>query len=286
MSQRYTTLIEAAQLRALIDEPDLVLIDCRHSLADTSLGERQYRAGHIPGARFLHLDRDLSGTMTGANGRHPLPHPDAMRLRFGQLGIGPGAQVIAYDEGNSMVSVRVWWLLNWLGHPEVAVLNGGLATWTAAGLPLTADAPADPMPRSWKHRLSLPTVDAGQVLSRLGSPGLTLIDARSAERFRGENETIDPVAGHIPESLNRPYLDNLGPDFRFKSAKKLRAEFLAVLDGRNADRVVHLCGSGVSAAHNILAMRIAGFAGGETLYPGSWSEWCSDPARPVATGAG
>jgi len=282
MTRRYTTLIEAGELAELLDEPDRVLIDCRHSLADTALGERQYRAGHIRSAHFMHLDRDLSGPMTGTNGRHPLPDPQAMAERFGRLGIGPGVQVVACDEANAMVAVRVWWLLNWLGHPEVAVLNGGLAAWTAAGLPVTTDPPAEPVPLSWTPGLSLPTVDAAQVLNRLASVGMNLLDARSADRFRGENETIDPVAGHIPGSLNRPWPDNLAADSRFKPALRLREEFLAVLAGRDPRSVVHLCGSGVSAAHNILAMRIAGFEGTDTLYPGSWSEWCSDPARPVA----
>lgn len=282
MTRPYTTLIEAGELAELLGKPDTVLIDCRHSLADTALGERQYRAGHIRGAHFMHLDRDLSGPMTGTNGRHPLPDPEAMAERFGRLGIGPGVQVVACDEANAMVAVRVWWLLNWLGHPEVAVLNGGLAAWSAAGLPVTTDPPAEPVPRSWKPGLSLPTVDAAQVLARLARPETNLLDARSAERFRGENETIDPVAGHIPGSLNRPWPDNLAPDFRFKPGRRLRKEFLAVLAGRDPRSVVHLCGSGVSAAHNVLAMRIAGFEGAETLYPGSWSEWCSDPSRPVA----
>ena len=282
MAPRYTTLIEAGELAGLLGKPDMVLIDCHHSLADTALGERQYLAGHIRGAHFMHLDRDLSGPMTGTNGRHPLPDPEEMAERFGRLGIGPGVQVVACDEANAMVAVRVWWLLNWLGHPEVAVLNGGLAAWSAAGLPVTADPPAEPVSRSWKPGLSLPTVDAAQVLNRLAGSGMNLVDARSAERFRGENETIDPVAGHIPGSLNRPWLDNLAPDLRFKPARRLREEFLAVLAGRDARSIVHLCGSGVSAAHNILAMRIAGFEGAETLYPGSWSEWCSDASRPVA----
>jgi thiosulfate/3-mercaptopyruvate sulfurtransferase len=282
MTRRYTTLIEAGELAERLDEPDTVLIDCRHSLADTALGERQYRTGHIRGAHFMHLDHDLSGPMTGTNGRHPLPDPQAMAERFGRLGIGPGVQVVACDEANAMVAVRVWWLLNWLGHPEVAVLNGGLAAWTAAGLPVNTDPPAEAVPRSWTPGLSLPTVDAAQVLDRLASAGMSLLDARSADRFRGENETIDPVAGHIPGSLNRPWADNLAAESRFKPARRLREEFLAVLAGRDPRSVVHLCGSGVSAAHNILAMRIAGFEGAETLYPGSWSEWCSDPARPVA----
>jgi len=284
MDVTYTTLVETHELDRLLDRDGVVIIDCRHSLADPSRGAQQYRDGHIPGAWFLHLDRDLSGPTTGSNGRHPLPDPRRLAARLGEIGVGPGVQVVAYDEANCMVSVRVWWLLNWLGHPDVAVLNGGFSRWLSEARPVTTDLPATPAARRFAVSLSMPTVDADYVLGHLHRPDITIVDARGADRYRGENETIDPVAGHIPGSFNRPFADNLAADGRFKPIAQLRDEFTRLLRGRDPATVVHSCGSGVSACHNILAMKMIGMDAALTLYPGSWSHWCGDPTRPTATG--
>lgn len=253
----YTTLVDAATLQAHLDDPAWLVVDVRHQLSDTGYGERVYAEGHIPGAVFLHCDRDLSGPMTGCNGRHPLPDARHLGRRLGEIGIGAVTQVVVYDDAQGMIAGRLWWLLRWLGHDRVALLDGGLAAWQAA----------------W--------VDADYVLERIETPHMVLVDGRGADRFRGENETIDPVAGHIPGAINRCFKDNLLPDGRFKPAAELRAEWLAVLAGSTADQVVHQCGSGVSACLNVLAMEIAGLPGSR-LYAGSWSEWCADGGRPVA----
>jgi thiosulfate/3-mercaptopyruvate sulfurtransferase len=285
MGKIYSTLIESHELEPLLKRRNSVLFDCRFSLADPGLGERQYRESHISGAHYLHLDRDLSGPVTGQNGRHPLPDSDEFAARLAQLGVAAGVQVIAYDQDNSMLGARVWWMLQWLGHEAAAVLNGGFARWTAEGRPVTATVPALPAPRKkWWPHIAMRTVDANYIQRHLQPPEMTIVDGRAADRFRGENEPVDSIAGHIPGALNRPYTANLGCDGRFKPASELRAEFLELLAGRDPATVVHQCGSGVSACHNLLAMRLAGLSKAATLYPGSWSEWCSDPARPVAKG--
>ena len=278
----FTTLVDAATLAAHLGDPAWRVIDVRHQLADIAYGERAYGAGHIPGASFLHCDRDLSGPMTGSNGRHPLPDAAVLAAKLGRLGIGRDTQVVAYDDCQGMIAGRLWWLLRWLGHDKVAVLDGGLQAWQARGGALDTAAPAA-VPTDFVACTGKRGVDADYVQARLQSPAMYLVDARSPDRFRGENETIDPVGGHIPGAVNRFFRDNLEADGRFKPAARLRAEWLAVLAGRSADEVVHQCGSGVSACHNILAMEIAGLPGSQ-LYAGSWSEWCSDSARPVAAG--
>lgn len=279
----FTTLISTEELAGRLGSPDLVVCDVRHDLAKADAwGESQYRARHVPGAIFVHLDRDLSGPMTGRNGRHPLPSPEAAAATFGGLGIAPGKQVVAYDQGGGAFAARLWWMLRWLGHDAVAVLDGGFAKWTEEGRPMATGAEA-PLPASFAIRKVTPTVDASGIMASLPRHALVLIDARAPERYRGETEPLDPVAGHIPGARNRPYTQNLAADGTFKHPAFLRAEFEAVLDGAGHDLVVHQCGSGVTACHNILAMEIAGFEG-TRLYPGSWSEWCSDPARPVVTG--
>ena len=239
------------------------------------------------GALYLSLDRDLSGTPTGRNGRHPLPERAAWAARVGALGITPLTQVVCHDDHGGVYAARAWWLLRWLGHDAVAVLDGGRAAWHAAGggfvtavstplaaAPYPAHARAAPYPA---RAPAMPTVDAATLAARLGR--ITLLDARAPERFRGDVEPLDPVAGHIPGAVNRFFKDNLGSDGRFKPADQLRAAFQAI--GRDGEAVVHQCGSGVTACHNLLAMRHAGLDAG-ALYPGSWSEWCSDPARPIA----
>jgi len=280
----YQTLIRADQLaERLAHRPMPVLLDASFDLADPSAGERAYRAEHVPGSHHVDLDRDLCAARTGRNGRHPLPERTALARTMGRLGITPATQVVVLDRQGSVYAARLWWMLRWMGHAAVAVLDGGLAAWRDSGGPVTAEASAAPQPvEPYPTRESLAgTIDASALASRLDA--LTLIDARSAERYRGETEPIDPVAGHIPGALNRFHRSNLGPDGRFKSPDALRREFTETLAGRPASEVVHSCGSGVTACHNLLAMEHAGLAG-SLLYPGSWSEWSADPGRPVARG--
>lgn len=276
----YTTLVDVATLRAHLDDPSWVVVDVRHQLADPGYGQRVYAQAHVPGAVFLHCDRDLSGGMTGRNGRHPLPDPQQLVARLGSIGIGAQTQVVVYDDAQGMIAGRLWWLLRWLGHDRVALLDGGLQAWLAAGGAMTAVEPTVQSARFVAHPRAQ-TVDADWIMAQLESPHLHLVDARGPDRFRGENETIDPVGGHIPGAVNRFFKDNLLADGCFKPAAVLRAEWLAILGGAEPDQVIHQCGSGVSACLNMVAMEIAGLSGSR-LYPGSWSEWCADPGRPVA----
>jgi len=275
----YTTLVDAATLAAHLDDPDWVIVDVRHQLADTAYGERAYAENHIPGAVFLHCDRDLSGPTTGTNGRHPLPDPEKLARRLGEIGIGSQTQVVVYDDARGMIAGRLWWLLRWLGHDQVAVLDGGLQAWNAANGRLTQQVLLA-RPENFVARICDRWVDADYVQAFLATSRMHLVDARSPDRYRGENETIDPVAGHIPGAVNRFFYDNLQADGRFKPAAQLRAEWLAVLAGALPEQVIHQCGSGISACHNVLAMEIAGLSGSR-LYAGSWSEWCANRERPV-----
>lgn len=276
----YTTLVDVATLQAHLDDPNWLVVDVRHQLSDTGYGERVYAAGHIPGAVFLHCDCDLSGPMTGGNGRHPLPDHERLAQRLGAIGVGSTTQVVVYDDAQGMIAGRLWWLLRWLGHDAVALLDGGLQAWQAAGGRLSEAQPI-PRPRAFAASPRDLKVDAGYVLERIETAHMHLVDARGADRFRGENETIDPVGGHIPGAVNRFFKDNLQADGRFKPAAQLRTEWLALLAGSPPDLVIHQCGSGVSACLNIVAMEIAGLPGSR-LYAGSWSEWCADSGRPVA----
>ena len=278
----YTTLISAATLARHLEDPTFVVVDCRHDLSDVDAGERAYRSAHLPGAVFLHLDRDLSGTKTGRNGRHPLPRIDALAASLGRAGIDATRQVVGYDQNNGMAASRLWWLLRWLGHEAVAVLDGGVDRWRAEGLPLTDALPA-PRARTFVPGPPAPTASADEIRRRLGDSELLVLDARAPERYRGEVEPIDPVAGHIPGARNRPFTDNLTAQGTFKPAATLRSEYAALLGSSSPEAVVHQCGSGVSACHNALAMSVAGLSGSR-LYPGSWSEWIADPSRPVARG--
>ncbi len=263
---------------------DWVIVDCRHSLQDTEAGRRAYLAGHIPGAHFLHADRDLSGPMTGHNGRHPLPSPEAFIATLEQMGVGPAQTVVAYDDMGGAFAARLWWMMRWLGLDQAAVLDGGWQRWTAEGRPVSV---AVPEPRAAVLSVQArtgDTVDTAFVLEHLQDPAMCLIDARAADRFRGENETLDPVGGHIPGARNRFFRDNLDAEGRFKPPAVLKAEFEALLAGVAPEHVVHQCGSGVTACHNFLAMEYAGLTPGR-LYPGSWSAWCSNPSLPVALGS-
>jgi len=281
----YTSLISTDELARQLSDPALVLVDCRHNLSDVDAGQRAYGASHLPGARFMHMDRDLSGERTGSNGRHPLPDVAALSGSLSRAGIDASKQVVAYDQNNGMWASRLWWLLHWLGHDAAAVLDGGIDKWIAEGRPITADRPSVQSARfvAMTPRPVISSADILRGLSDDSSNPLTIIDARAPERFRGDIEPLDPVAGHIPGAINRPYGANLTPQQTFKPAELLRAEFDAQLGGAPLSSVVHQCGSGVTACHNLLAMEVAGLPGSR-LYPGSWSEWVADPARPVARG--
>jgi len=277
----FTTLVSTADLARHLNDPDFVIFDCRHELTNPEFGPRAYAESHLPGARFAHVDRDLAAPPTGRNGRHPLPDPQTFIDWLGRMGVSGKKQVIGYDNAGGVYGSRLWWMLRWVGHYRVAVLDGGWQAWTAAGLPVTAEVPK-PIPAKFDGRVSDSPVDARHVLNHLHSKDMVLIDARSNDRFHGQNETIDPVAGHIPGAVNRFFKDNLDARGFFKPAEELRAAFAPLLGNATPDRVVHQCGSGVSACHNLLAMEIAGL-GGARLYPGSWSEWIADPSRPIAT---
>ncbi|WP_028448572.1 sulfurtransferase [Chitinibacter tainanensis] len=274
-----SVLIEVGELLTLQGQPDVVIIDCRHDLANPDAGRAAYLAGHLPGAHFLALDDDLSGPKTGRNGRHPLPAAATLALKLGGLGIGPRTRVIAYDASGGPFAARLWWLLRWLGHDYVQVLNGGWPAWLAAGgavqQRIAAIAPQT-FPLALRSDLA---VSAEAVLNNLSQPQFQVVDARSPERFVGIGETLDPVGGHIPGAANRFFMHNLSDGY-FKSPAQLQQEWGVLLGELSPTQLVHQCGSGVTACHNLLALEYAGLGGGR-LYPGSWSEWCSDPARPV-----
>lgn len=279
----FSTLVSTADLAHHLAEANWVICDCRHDLLEPDTGRSAHARAHIPGAHFLHIDEDLSGPKLGQNGRHPLPQADKLTARLGGIGVDRDSQVIAYDAHGGMFAARLWWLLRWLGHEAVAVLDGGIPKWIAEGRPITADS-APARPRTFERSPGILPVNATFVLTHLDGHGMRLLDARAAERFAGQNETLDPVAGHIPGALNRYFKLNLDERGGFKPADLLRKEFKALLLETSSRELVHYCGSGVTACHNLLAMEHAGLSGSR-LYPGSWSEWCADPGRPVAHGA-
>lgn len=285
MTESLRTLLSAAALADSLGDPHLVVVDCRFSLGDPGLGGKQFALSRIPGARYAHLDRDLAGARSPATGRHPLPEPGDFAQTLARWGITPQSKVVVYDDSFGAMAVRLWWMLRWVGHQEVALLDGGWPVWKRAQLPIETGPPASvetaaPYPvRADADAI----VDARFVDNVRQDPGWCLLDARAEERFTGEREMIDPVAGHIPGSRNRSFEDNLGFDGCFLSADELRASFLAALGTARPENAIHTCGSGVTACHNLLAMAHAGLPAGR-LYPGSWSEWITDPARPVARG--
>lgn len=274
-----------AALRAA--PPHWVVVDCRHNLVDPQAGEHAYESGHIPGAYFLHLDHDLAGAKTGKNGRHPLPDAEPLAKKLMSMGVGPETQVVAYDDAGGAFAARLWWLLRWMGHPSVAVLDGGFPQWQAAQYPIETGK-RNPLSHDVEANATSSQVQENdwvsveEVVANIQTNRLLVVDARSPDRFRGENETIDPVGGHIPGAINRFFKENLLSNGCFKSADQLSMEWSKILAGRSPDSMICQCGSGVTACHNLLALEIAGFQGAR-LYPGSWSEWCSDPSRPVAT---
>ena len=275
-------LVTPAELAEHLDDPSWVVFDTRHDLMDAARGRKLYAEGHIPGAYFLHVDEDLSGKKTGANGRHPLPDLLEFAHRMNGRGVKPGTQVVVYDDMSGNFAVRLWWMLRWLGHDKVALLDGGIPLWVKEGRPLTRDVPP-PRKGEFVPRPHLgATVDLPFIERFREDPSIQLVDARAPERFAGLQEPIDPVAGHIPGAMNRFWQKNLSPDGRFKPADELRREYEAMLAGHAPSETVHMCGSGVTACHNIFAMELAGLPGGR-LYPGSWSEWCADRSRPMVT---
>jgi thiosulfate/3-mercaptopyruvate sulfurtransferase len=279
-------LISPGELRERLEDPSLAIVDCRHDLADPKAGERAFLAARIPGARFAHLDRDLSDLTRRGHGRHPLPAAERFAAVLARLGIGPATQVVAYDADAGQYAARLWWMCRALGMPQPLLLDGGLAAWVGAGLPLASGEPLVPPPRPpWKARYAEGSyLETAALLPLLAEDRVLLLDARARERFRGEVEPIDPVAGHIPGARNRPFGENLQGG-RFKDPGQLRAEFAALLGGRPAAEVVHMCGSGVTACHNLLAMELAGLPGSR-LYADSWSGWIGDRRRAVASGDG
>ncbi len=271
------TLVSTAELAR---HPEWRVFDCRHDLFKTALGAEQYATAHIPGAVFAGIDQNLSGK-PGPRGRHPLPEADAFLAWLGRQGLKREDPVACYDASGGTFAARLWWMLRWIGHPEVVVLDGGYPKWTQEGRATTTEVPRH-APTTYRGTANPAMfVDVAFVESQLGKSSMALIDARSAGRYAGEGETIDPVAGHIPGALNRFYTNNFAPDGTFKPADVLRTEFSALLRGVPAGQVVQSCGSGVSACVNLLAMEHAGLTGSR-LYPGSWSEWCASPSRPVA----
>ncbi len=284
----FSTLVSTTELATHLTDANWIILDCQHDLMNPAFGRDSYTREHIPGARFISLEDDLAehppATGPKPRGRHPLPTAEALAQAFSRLGIDASKQVVLYDSAGGSYAARAWWCLRWLGHNAVAVLDGSLAKWKTEGRTLTAEtAPRQPANFVARPNNSM-KVDAGFILAGLGKPGAPrVIDARAAERYSGSTEPIDPVAGHIPGALNRFWKSNLATDGSFKSVAELRAEFATLLEGRNASETIHQCGSGVTACHNLLALEIAGLTGAR-LYPGSWSEWCADPARPVVTG--
>lgn len=283
----YTTLIDPATLAAHIDDPAWVVLDCRHDLVNLAAGRDAYAAGHLPQAQFADVETALSGAKRGDDGafrgRHPLPQREAFIEQLRAWGIDDATQVVAYDAHGGMFAARVWWMLRWVGHEAVAVLDGGLPAWQAAGKALSTEVPAPRARGTIALRAALvASVDVNDVLQNLQDGGRTVVDARAPDRFRGENETIDPVGGHIPGAKNRFFKDNLQADGRFKAPAQLQAELGSVVG--DPARAIMQCGSGVTACHNLLALEVAALPGA-ALYPGSWSEWSADPSRPVATGS-
>lgn len=273
-------LINTEDLSKHLHDPAWIIFDCRHDLFDLAKGERQYREGHIPGAHFVNIDTDLSGEKNGKNGRHPLPSPAAFTAFLARHGVSNTSTIVAYDDVGGQFASRLWWMARWIGFTDVVLLDGGIPKWIVDGYQLSTEVPS-PVPAPLRgHADPLMLWNAADVLAHIGDNNISLIDARAAERYRGEIEPIDPIAGHIPGAANRFYKSNLNADLTFRSADEIRSEFTALTNRKQAANVVHYCGSGVTACANLFAMEYAGLSGSK-LFAGSWSEWVSDPARPV-----
>jgi len=279
----FTTLVSTEELARHLDDPDWVVFDCRFTLTDTEAGRRAYATGHVPGARYAHLDEDLSSPVTPTSGRHPLPELAVLAARLGEWGVDSGKQAVVYDDSFGSMACRLWWLLRWLGHENVALLNGGFPKWQREGNPVTKDLPRITPSTFSAQRHDELSVDAAAVERAMHESHGLILDARAEERFSGEREPLDKVAGHIPGAVNLPFDDVLDLGGNLQSPEELRELFLDTLDGADPTEVIHMCGSGVTACHNMLAMEIAGLPSGR-LYAGSWSEWITDSNRPVATG--
>ncbi|MGA0019013.1 MAG: sulfurtransferase [Steroidobacteraceae bacterium] len=276
----YSTLVDVATVAAQIKHPDWVILDCRFELTDPTWGETQFAAGHLPGAQYAHLDRDLAAPPTATSGRHPLPDPEVFAAKAREWGVHSGTQVVVHDQAGGVFAARAWWLFRWLGHPRVALLDGGYAAWCAAGQAVSTETLARPIGNFVPHPDSTQVANVDDVVAALGHSTMHLVDARGADRFAGENESMDARAGHVPGAVNHPFATNLTAG-RLQAPDTLRERWLATLDGRDPKEMVAMCGSGVSACHNLLAMELAGLPGAR-LYPGSWSEWIKDPKRPIA----
>lgn len=280
----HTTLVDVATLAAHLDDPSWLIVDCRFDLTKPAAGEAAYAAAHVPGAVYAHLDRDLSSPITPTTGRHPLPSPAEFGATLRRWGVTPTTQVIAYDGDNGMYAARLWWLLRWVSHEAVAVLDGGFKAWTSANQPTSTQ----PVQRAATTFVAKPDrsrwVDAAEVARAVGDPAWRVLDARAPERYRGDVEPLDTVAGHVPGAANHPFATDLAGDGRFAAPAELRARFDASQAGVADARTIAMCGSGVTACHLLLAMETAGKRGAK-LYAGSWSEWIRDPARPVAKGS-
>jgi thiosulfate/3-mercaptopyruvate sulfurtransferase len=276
----FSTLIDTATLAVHASDPTWRTVDCRFKLDDDGWGLKEYHVAHIPGAAYAHLNADLAGPTTGTNGRHPLPDPATLSRTLGRLGVTRGVQVVAYDQDAGMWASRLWWLLRWMGHDEVAVLDGGFAKWLAEARPTSAgEEPARPREFTGSPRMDM-IADVGAVARLVGCSDAMLLDARAPERYRGDIEPIDRVPGHIPGAVNYHFLRNVDERGVFRSADALRSDLQQVLGQTPPERVVCYCGSGVTACQNLVALEHAGLHG-TRLYPGSWSEWSSDPSRPV-----
>jgi len=277
------TLIDAEALADRLGDPRLRLFDCRFDLARPDEGRRRHLDAHLPVALYADLNRDLATPATATSGRHPLPSPAAFEARLRSWGVDADSLVVAYDDGNGMYAARLWWMLRWLGHDEVAVLDGGLRRWLELDLPVTAEVPQPVAGNFVAHPRTRMAVDAAAVLDASGDPRARILDARAPERYRGEVEPIDAVAGHVPGARNHPFARNLDGEGRFLPPEALRESLARSLEGVAPARTIAMCGSGVTACHLLLALEHAGLPGA-LLYPGSWSEWSSDPSRPVRTG--
>jgi thiosulfate/3-mercaptopyruvate sulfurtransferase len=273
-------LITTEQLSAHLNDPAWVIFDCRHDLFDHSLSESQYREGHIPGAHFANVETDLSGDKDGKNGRHPLPSPAAFSAFLARHGVSNNSTIVAYDDAGGPFASRLWWMARWIGLTKVLLLDGGLPKWKVERRALSTDVPS-PVPAQLRSQADpLMLWSAADVLAHLNDANISLIDARAAPRYRGETEPLDPVAGHIPNALNRAFTANLNADLTFRAADELKRDFDTLTTNKSASNIVHYCGSGVTACANLFAMEYAGLSGSK-LFAGSWSEWVADPTRPV-----